>query len=144
MGPTSPLVKPYFKHDCDRCVFIMQRDGLNADGIFPAGLSDVYVCEQGGMPTGIVRYGDHGWLYASADHFLPKIYEEVSWCPETRALAKAVARHGRHAGRKWRSDARRKRARQTRRDLKSGRAWKLIADFDPLTDLPTPTNDIPF
>lgn len=124
-------VVPFFVHDCDCCVFVMQREGLRREGIFPAGKCDVYVCPI--EPTCVVRNGDEGWEYSSSDSYLLVIYEALRMCgdDETLALAKAVARHGRRSNRKWRSDCRRKRAREMRR---IGYDWTRIPGWDGRTE----------
>jgi hypothetical protein len=54
-------MKPLFKHDCDKCVFL---------GVYKN--HDLYYCNT--EPTVIARYGDNGCEYFSGIHFTSNDY----------------------------------------------------------------------
>ena len=55
------MENPQFTHDCDECTFLGRDNDTNTDT--PV---DMYFCEQKGLPTIIMRYGNKGSEYTSA------------------------------------------------------------------------------
>lgn len=57
---------PYFKHDCDRCIFLGNLNNSDFHATPPRKeYYDLYFCKKGGMSTVIARYGDEGHKYLS-------------------------------------------------------------------------------
>lgn len=129
---------PYFLHDCDVCIFVMQGRSSKRRGIFPSGSYDVYVCP--GEPCVVVRTGDDGWEYSShsghgKDSWFAALWQSIreDFGQDEMALYKAILRHAVKQRRKTDRAVMRSIRRQQRREAKQA-VTKLFRELYPLDD----------
>lgn len=71
------MINPVYTHDCVTCI-LLANDILDNQPV------DIYVCEQMGSPTIIIRGGNEGWEYTSWNFLFFK--ESFSRMPDSTSF----------------------------------------------------------